>query len=187
MIRTSSALLLALWPALAFARSAFDRHYEAGQDAYHLGKLEEAQAAFSKARDLEPDKPGPWRWLGRTARARKEWEQCLEAAIQALRLSPRSRYAAEVRRDIEACRAGLGRPAYEGKLGAGQGAIHVPLSPIYGDMRVAVDGIKRGAPPIVFPVNVGKHVVEMVSEKGSVPPVQVSVDVLPGIVHDVFP
>jgi tetratricopeptide (TPR) repeat protein len=183
MIRTSSLLLL-LVPAIALARSSFDKHYEAGQDAYHLGKLEEASAAFAKARDLSPDKPGPWRWLGRTARARKQWDECLEAAIQALRLSPRSRYSAEVRRDVEACRAALGRPPFDGKLGADQGAIHVPISVNLGELRVTVDGLSRGAPPVVFPVNAGKHRVELAPTRGGAP-VQVWVDVLPGIVHDV--
>jgi tetratricopeptide (TPR) repeat protein len=185
MIRASSALFLLLLTGSAAAKpTPFERAYEAGQDAYHLGRLDEAAAHFARARDLAPDKPGPWRWLGRTDRARKRWDECLEASIRALRIAPRSPHAAEIRLDVEACRAGLGRPPYPGKLGPEQGAIHVPQA----DFRVVVDGISRGAPPIVFPINAGLHTVELVPAVANGPSkVQLSVDVVPGVVHDVIP
>src|SRR5215470_12305510 len=100
MIRTISLIVL-----LAAARGAFEIEYEAGHEAF---------AHFLKARELAPDKPGPYRWLGRTARVREKWQECLGYALDALRMHPTSKSAPEVRKDVAACRAALGRPALAG-------------------------------------------------------------------------
>src|SRR5262245_11009142 len=96
MIRVQVVVVVGLLAASvgqAFAQQTpkgFDEAYNKGQDSYNLGKYEDAWDAFSKARDLDPSKPGPWRWLGRTARAQQRWHECVDSSTQAMRLSPRS-------------------------------------------------------------------------------------------------
>ncbi len=177
MIRTISALVL-----IAAARGAFDAAYEAGQDAFNLGKYDDAWRHFLKARELAPDKPGPYRWLGRTARVRREWQDCLAYSLDALRMHPTSKQAPEVRKDVAACRAGLGRPAFAGTLHAGQGAVAV-IADVDG-ASVSVDGIAKGRTPLEpVPLATGHHTVR-VDGKG-LAPVERPVDVLEGVVIDV--
>ncbi|HKA89062.1 MAG TPA: PEGA domain-containing protein [Haliangiales bacterium] len=177
MIRTISLLAL-----LAAARGAFEAAYEAGQDAFNLGKYDEAWAHFLKARELAPDKPGPYRWLGRTARVRENWRECLAYALDALRMHAASKQAPEVRKDVAACRAGLGRPAFAGTLHRGQGALAV-IADVDG-ASVTVDGIAKGRTPMdPVPLVVGRHTLRV--EMKGVAPRELPVDILEGVVIDV--
>ncbi len=167
----------------------FDEAYNKGQDNYNLGKYDDAWIEFSKARDLDPSKPGPWRWLGRTARAQQKWRECVDSSTQALRLSPRdaqqkitSQYAKDMRQDIDRCRAALGLPAYDGDIPEGQGAAAV-IANVEG-AAVAIDGIKKGATPLApIPLQPGKHRVRL--ERKGYLPADAEVDVVPSIVVDV--
>jgi len=166
----------------AAARGAFEAAYEAGQDAFNLAKYDEAWKQFQRARELAPEKPGPYRWLGRTARVREQWNDCLGFAMQALRLNPTGKQAPEVRKDVEACRAGLGRPRYEGKLSAGQGALAV-VANVEG-AAVSVDGIAKGRTPLdPVPLVAGKHTVRV--EAAGAAAQELPVDILDGVVVDV--
>jgi tetratricopeptide (TPR) repeat protein len=177
MIRTISLVVL-----LAAARGAFDAAYEAGQDAFNLGKYDEAWAHFLRARELAPDKPGPYRWLGRTARVREKWQDCLAYALDALRMHPTSKLAPEVRKDVAACRSALGRPAFAGTLHAGQGALAV-IADVEG-AAVTVDGIAKGRTPMdPVPLVVGRHALRVDAQ--GVPSAELPVDVLEGVVIDV--
>jgi PEGA domain-containing protein len=159
----------------------FMAEYQAGIDAFNLAHYDEAWRRFSRARDLEPGKPGPWRWLGRTARVLERWEECLVAARRALVLAPRSPLAPEVRADVDRCRAALGRPPYRGRLAAGQGALAV-IADVEG-ARVLVDGIEKGITPIEpVPLNVGVHVVRLAHD--GYPTAELRVDVIDGVVSD---
>ena len=59
-------VLLSLAPALAVADKAQDalKLLDDGIKAFNGGQLPEAREAFSRARDLVPDKANPYRWLG---------------------------------------------------------------------------------------------------------------------------
>ena len=62
--RTNRRPLLVLVFAAALARAdpaAFTAAYQQGQDLFHLGKYEQAHAAFLRARALAPRLPGPHR------------------------------------------------------------------------------------------------------------------------------
>src|SRR5688572_8956098 len=167
----------------------FDEAYNKGQDNYNLGKYDDAWIEFSKARDLAPDKPGPWRWLGRTARAQQRWRECVVSSTQAMRLSPRnaeqkitSQYAKDMREDIDRCRAALGLPAYDGDIPEGQGAAAV-IANVEG-AAVTIDGLKKGATPLApIPLQPGKHRVRL--ERKGYLPADAEVDVVPSIVVDV--
>jgi hypothetical protein len=163
------------------ANPAFSTEYEKGQDAYNLGKYDEARARFEAARDLGPDKPGPYRWLGRLARVQKRWRECIDNSVVALKLNPTSSQAPEVRKDITQCRLALGRPAYEGNIPAAQGALAV-IANVEG-AAVEVDGLKKGATPLPpFALNPGKRQV-YVSLEGYLP-ADVEVEIVQTIVVD---
>jgi hypothetical protein len=59
-------VLVSLAPALAAADKAQDalKLLDEGIKAFNAGQLPEARDAFSRARDLVPDKANPYRWLG---------------------------------------------------------------------------------------------------------------------------
>jgi tetratricopeptide (TPR) repeat protein len=163
----------------------FDAEYQAGQDSFNLGRYEDALAHFSRARDEEPRKPGPWRWLGRTLRVLERWDACVAASTQAVRLRPDSPLVPEVRKDIDACRAALGRPPYDRRLPPGQGALAV-IADVDG-AAVVVDGIAKGATPVLpMPLNSGRHAVRVEAPPGRSAGRSVAeeVDVVPGIVVD---
>ncbi len=166
----------------------FDAAYQSGQDLFHLGKYAEARAAFEKARALAPRLPGPHRWLGRVARVTERWDDCVASATEAVRLRPDSPLVPQVREDLDACRAALGRPGYVKKLAAGQGALAIIVDAAAADAgaRIFVDGIDRGAAPVApFPLNAGRHRVRMTRGARGETTADTAVDVVPGIVTDV--
>jgi hypothetical protein len=186
MIRTSSLLLILALATTGFAgepsrEQRFRAAWEAGQDAFNLGKYPEARRHFLRARDLAPSRPGPHRWLGRVARVLEDWEACVESGTTAVRLKPDSPQTAEVRKDVDACREALGRPAYGRPLAGSQGALAV-LADVEGAV-VTVDGIAKGPTPVEpMPLNKGLHHVRLVAE--GLPPAEVEIEVIPGIVVD---
>jgi tetratricopeptide (TPR) repeat protein len=182
----SRVALLCAAAALARAEArpprAFEAAYQGGQDLFHLGKYAEAQAAFLKARALAPRLPGPHRWLGRVARVLERWEECVASASEAVRLRPDSPLLPEVRDDLDACRAALGRPGYRRKLAPNQGALAVIAEEA--GARLSVDGIDRGRTPVdPFALNAGAHTVRLEGEHGAA---EARVVVVPGIVTDVL-
>src|SRR4051794_31159075 len=90
-----AALLLAAPAAQAAGPAGFQEAYEAGQDDFNLGKYDEAKLQFEKAKKLAPDKPGPYRWLGRLGRTTQDFPACVDNAIAALRLAPESKQSGE--------------------------------------------------------------------------------------------
>ena len=182
----SCFVFLILLTSPAEAKSLFEKFYADGQEAFNLGEHDRAQAMFERARELEPRKPGPHRWLGRLARLRQDWEACVESSTEAIRLRPNSPLLAEVKSDRDACREMLNRPNYAFPLSEGQGALSI-IADVAG-APVTIDGIKRSPTPIPpLPLNKGKHVVEVTSPAGSeiMTGVRVEIDVVPGITVDV--
>ena len=186
MIRTSSLLVVLALAATGVAgepsrEQRFQSAWEAGQDAFNLGRYPEARRHFQRARDLEPKRPGPYRWLGRVARVLEDWEECVTSGTTAVRLKPDSPQTAEVKKDLDACREALGRPLYGRPLAAGQGALSV-LADVDGAV-LTVDGIAKGPTPVdPMPLNKGVHRVRLVAE--GLAPRELEVEVVPGIVVD---
>lgn len=162
------------------SKSAFDHAWDQALDAFHLGRYDQALGLFEEARTLAPDKPGPYRYLGRTARALERWQDCVDNTVEAVRRNPRSRFTAEIVLDLEACRVALGRsPA--GNLPVGQGAIGVKTN--IDGVSVKLDGINRGTTPLEpFPAQPGMHTLELRAE--GYMPLELPIDVVPGIVID---
>lgn len=178
------ALAVALAVALggqAYGQDAFDKLWDEAVILYHKGEYDKARQAFERLRDLRPDIPGPYRYLGRIAKVQKRWQDCIENATIAVRLKPDSPQAPAVRADLDACRQALNRPAYPGQIPDKQGGL-VVITNVEG-ASVSVDGIKKGATPLdPFPVNPGRRKVR-VERKGYLP-VAVEVDVVETIVVD---
>jgi len=164
---------------VAAAESAtFTREYQAGVDAFRLGKLDVARAHLEKARALAPKLPGPSRFLAAVAHAQERWADCIEAARLALAQNPRSSEAADTRKLHDRCREAAGRPAYRGDLGE-RAAIAVTTS--VPGAAVRIGGLGYGATPVApRPIEPGTLAVELA--KPGFRPVRTSALALPGIV-----
>jgi tetratricopeptide (TPR) repeat protein len=173
-------VLLGAAPAGA-DRDRFQASWEAGQDAFNLGKYAEARRHFRRARELKPELPGPHRWLGRVSRVLEDWEDCVASATTAVRLKPASPQTAEVKKDLDACRSALGRPEYGRPLREGQGALAV-IADVDG-AAVTVDGIAKGPTPLEpVPLNGGRHVLRVAADGHA--PLSIDVEIVPGITVD---
>jgi len=83
----SLALACLLVAATAHAQNAdLTKEFQAGIDAFRLGKYDEARAHLEKARDVDPKLPGPYRFLAAVAQAQGKWDDCIANARKALEL-----------------------------------------------------------------------------------------------------
>jgi hypothetical protein len=158
-------ILSAAGPAAADKSNAaeFDRAYQAGIDAYHLGKLDEARERFEYARRVQPDLPGPHRQLAAVAYAQSRFEDCLASAAAALRVKPDSDQSDKVRELHAECRAKLGRPALAVALEDDQGALAVRAN--VDDAVVLVNGLTVGPTPLApRPTAIGPVMIEVRKE-----------------------
>jgi hypothetical protein len=147
--------LLLLVAATAHAEKSDDalKLLDEGINAFQAGKLPEAEHAFTKARDLVPDKPNPHRWLGLVlAREGKcsqaVWE--LESFIRRVPPSdPRSVEAVTLR---DRCKAEL-KPRF--------GALVVESTPSVADVRLddAAGPVVGSTPYRSEAVPAGNHLV----------------------------
>lgn len=157
------------------------REFQAGIDAFRLGKLAEARAHLDKARSLDPALPGPYRFLAAVAQAESRWPDCIEAAHTALERNPRSTEAADTRALYERCRAAAGRPAYHGQLGDSAAISVVTSEP---GATVKVRGLTYGGTPLA-PHAIPAGIVTLDVTKAGWQPVRVEVHALAGLVTDV--
>lgn len=176
----SFALLLSI--TTARAEDKFKREYEAGVDAYRLGKLDEARARLEKAAALNPTLPGPHRFLAAVAQAQERFEDCIAKARHAIELNPRSTEIADTRKLHDACRSSAGRAAFRDELG--DGAAIAVLTSVPG-ATVTISGLGYGGTPLApRRIKAGTH--EVAVEKSGYRPARASVNALPGIVTDVI-
>jgi hypothetical protein len=158
------------------------RTFQAGVDAFRLGKYDEARALLERARALDPDLPGPHRFLAALAQAERRWDDCIASARKALQLKPDSTEVAATRAIHEDCRAGLGRLAFTATYQGG-GAIIV-VANVEG-ASVTLGGLRYGATPL-GPRALAAGPVDVIVAKQGWRPALTTVDVLPGIVTDVI-
>ena len=157
------------------------REFQAGVDAYRLGKYDEARVHLDKAQALDPRLPGPHRFLAAVAQAQHRWPDCIAEARRALQLNPRSQELADTRKLHDDCRASDGRPAYRGALGD-SGAIAVTANVTGATVRIA--GLRYGGTP-VEPRLIKPGAIQLDIDKPGYKAARVAVDALPGIVTDV--
>ncbi|HEU4735167.1 MAG TPA: tetratricopeptide repeat protein [Kofleriaceae bacterium] len=157
------------------------REFQAGVDAYRLGKYDEARAHLDRAQAIDPRLPGPHRFLAAVARAERRWSDCVAEARRALALAPRSQEAAATRKLHDECRAQDGRLAYRGELGD-SAAIAVTANVTGATVRIG--GLRYGGTP-VEPRLIKPGAILIDIEKQGYRPARVAIDALPGIVTDV--
>ena len=177
------ALAVLLVASTANAQPAeLTKEFQAGVDAYRLGKFDEARAHLEKARDIDPKLPGPYRFLAAVAQAQGRWDDCIGNARKALQLNPQSGEAADTRKVHDECRTGAGRAPYRGDL-ADSAAISVTTN--VAGATVKINGLTYGGTPLApRPITAGELEVEI--DKAGWKHHSSKVDALPGIVTDVI-
>lgn len=179
-----SAVVVVALTAMAQAQPSpeLTKEFQAGVDAYRLGKFDEARTHLEAAKKLDPKLPGPNRFLAAVAQAQQRWQDCIDASRTAIELNPRSAEIAETRKLHDECRASAGRAPYREELGD-SAALAVQTNAI--GATVKVGGLNYGGTPLApRPITAG--VLEIDLEKPGYLPKHVSVNALPGIVTDVI-
>jgi len=161
--------------------AALTKEFQAGVDAYRLGKYDDARAHLEKAQAIDPKLPGPHRFLAAVAQAQHRWADCLAETRRALQLNPRSTEIAETRKLHADCRAADGRPAYDGELG--EGAAVAVTSNVTG-ATVRINGLRYGGTPVA-PRPITPGTLELDVERSGYKPAHFTIEALPGIVTDV--
>ncbi len=191
--RDSVAVMRAVAIAIALAALAtqahaeatpeFIREYQAGVDAYRLGKFAEAKAHLEKARSIDPKLPGPHRFLAAVAQGEQRFADCVTDARTAIELNPQSKEIAETRKLHDDCRASAGRPAFRGDL-VENGAIAVSTTPE--GASVTINHLMYGGTPLLpRTIPIGKLDIE-IAKAGYKSVHLTDVSALPGIVTDII-
>jgi hypothetical protein len=162
------------------AGSELAREFQAGVDAYRLGKYDDARAHLEKAKALDPKMPGPNRFLGAVAQAQGRWQDCVDATRHALQLNPQSDEAADTRKLHDECRASAGRAPFRGEYGTG-GAIAV-VTNVPG-ATVKIGGLVYGGTPLApRPIALGER--EVTIEKSGWKTAHAKAEILASVVTD---
>ena len=161
--------------------AALTREFQAGVDAYRLGKYDEARAHLEKAQSIDPRLPGPHRFLAAVAQAQQRWADCITETRRALQLNPHSSEIAETRKLHDHCREADGRPVYAGDIGDGA-AIAVTANVAGATVRIG--GLRYGGTPVA-PRLIKAGVLQVDVEKAGWKPAHLTVEALPAIVTDI--
>lgn len=156
--------------------------FEAGIDAFRLGKYDEAREHLEKAIAMNPALPGPHRFLAAVSQAQGRFEDCIASARTAIELNPRSSEIADTRKVHDACRSSAGRAVFRDELGDGAAIAVVTSVP---GATVTISGLGYGGTPLApRRIKPGTH--DVAVEKSGYRPAHASVNALPGIVTDVI-
>jgi tetratricopeptide (TPR) repeat protein len=162
--------------------AALTREFQAGVDAYRLGKYDEARAHLEKAQSMDPKLPGPHRFLAAVAQAQHRWADCITETRRALQLNPQSSEIAETRKLHDRCRESDGRPVYPGEIGDGA-AIAVTANVAGATVRIG--GLRYGGTPVA-PRLIKPGVLQVDVEKAGWKPAHLTIEALPAVVTDII-
>jgi len=180
-VRVIVAVLLAAQVASAQPAKEVTRAFQAGVDAFRLGKHDEARKHLERAKQLDPKLPGPHRFLAAVAQAQGRFPDCVGSARVAIELNPASQELVDTRKLHDDCRRAAGRPSYSQELGD-KAAIGVTTN--VDGATVKISGLVYGATPLEpRPIPAGPHDIELT--KTGYLPKKLSVTALAGIVTDV--
>src|SRR5258706_427271 len=124
----------------------FTREFDAGVDAFRLGKFAEAREHLEKAKAFEPKLPGPYRRLAEVDQAESKFADCVNNTRTAMVLHPKSSEMPDTIKLHDARRASLGRPVFAFPANSTGGAISASAN-IEG-ASVTLNGLKYGATPL---------------------------------------
>ena len=175
------AVLLAAQVASAQPAKEVTREFQAGVDAFRLGKHDDARKHLERAAKLDPTLPGPHRFLAAVAQVQGRFANCVTSARVAIALNPASQELADTRKVHDDCRRSAGRSSYSQELGD-KAAIGVTAN--VDGATVKISGLVYGATPLEpRPIPAGALEVEL-TKIGYLPAKQ-AVTALAGIVTDV--
>jgi hypothetical protein len=177
-------VVVLLLASVASAQPAPDltKEFQAGVDAFRLGRFDEARTHLEKARALDPKLPGPHRFLAAVAQAQGRWQDCLDESRLALALNPRSSESADTRKLNAECRTSAGRTPYSGPELADGAAVAVTTN--VPGATVKIGGLTYGGTPLApRPITAGKLEIDI--DKPGWKPAHVEIDAPAGIVTDV--
>ncbi|MEO8698537.1 MAG: tetratricopeptide repeat protein [Kofleriaceae bacterium] len=173
-------IVVAVFAATSTAYADVTKEFQAGVDAFRLGKYAEAIEHLEAARKLDPKLPGPHRFLAAVAHAQSKWADCVDHARKALALNPISQELADTRKLHDDCRASDGRSPFRGELG--EGAAIAVTANVQGAM-VKIRGLTYGGTPLApRPIAPGRLAIDV--EKFGYLTVHTDIDALPGVVTD---
>jgi hypothetical protein len=176
---TTLALVISLLGVAHADRAT--REFEAGVDAFRLGKLDDARAHLEKAIEMNPALPGPHRFLAAVAQAQGRFEDCIASTRMAIQMNPKSTELEDTRKLHDACRSSAGRAVFRDELGDGAAIAVTTSAP---GATVTISGLSYGGTPLApRRIKPGTHEVSV--EKSGFRPATASVNALPGIVTDV--
>lgn len=180
-MRVVLVVLLVAQVASAQPGKEVTREFQAGVDAFRLGKHDAARKHLERANQLDPKLPGPNRFLAAVAQAQGRFADCVTSARTAIELNPTSQELADTRKLHDDCRRAAGRPSYTQELGD-KAAIGVTAN--VGGATVKISGLVYGATPLEpRPIPAGSHELELT--KTGYLPAKLTVTALAGIVTDV--
>lgn len=162
--------------------AGFTREFQAGVDAYRLGKYDDARAHLEKAAGLDPKLPGPHRFLAAVASAQHRWADCIAEARRALQLNPHSQEIADTRKLHDSCRSADGRAAYSGDLGD-SAAISVTANVTGATVRIG--GLRYGGTPMA-PRLIKPGILQVDLDRIGYKPARLTIEALPAIVTDIL-
>jgi tetratricopeptide (TPR) repeat protein len=160
---------------------ALTREFQAGVDAYRLGKYDDARVHLEKAQAIDPRLPGPHRFLAAVAQAQHRWADCVAEARRALQLNPQSQEIADTRRLHDSCRESDGRPPYRGDIGE---AAAIAVTANVSGALVRIGGLRYGGTPVA-PRLIKPGLLRVDIEKSGWKPAHLTIDALPAIVTDI--
>ncbi|HEY0478874.1 MAG TPA: PEGA domain-containing protein [Kofleriaceae bacterium] len=161
--------------------ASLTREFQAGVDAYRLGKYDDARVHLEKAQAIDPRLPGPHRFLAAVAQAQHRWADCIAEARRALQLNPQSQEIGETRKLHDSCRSSDDRPTYAGELGD-SAAISVTANVTGATIRIG--GLRYGGTPLA-PRLIKPGVLQVDIDKAGWKPARVTIEALPAIVTDI--
>jgi tetratricopeptide (TPR) repeat protein len=185
-VRSAVLLVFAIGAAGSAAAgpvpASLTREFQAGVDAYRLGKYDDARAHLEKAQAIDPKLPGPHRFLAAVAQAQHRWADCIAETRRALQLNPQSQEIAETRKLHDSCRDSDGRAPYQGALGE-SAAIAVTANAVGATVRIG--GLRYGGTPVA-PRLIKPGVLRVDIEKTGWKPAHVTIEALPAVVTDII-
>jgi tetratricopeptide (TPR) repeat protein len=181
-MRLFAVALLVATTASAKPAATFTKEFQAGIDAFRLGKFDDARAHLEAAKKLDPKLPGPYRFLAAVAQSQEKFDECVADAHEALHLNPSSTEAPETKKLYDTCRGSAGRAAYRGP-DLGDAAAIAVVTNVPG-ATVKINKLSYGGTPLA-PRRISAGTLDVTITKSGYKSVHLTVEALAGLVNDV--